>query len=247
MKKLTAKQKKIVDIVVTCIEVVIVLIGIIISAIVISNPIISSGEVSGGKIKLMPVLSDSMAGNEKTSFKKGDLVIAKTPDDVRALAVGDIITFKYNINGVDVLNTHRIIEVLPGADGKADTYITHGDNNPVGSNETVNPNAVLAVYTTHLKGVGKAIFWLQNSTNFLLVIVLPLALLFIYNIVMFVRMLMQWKMEKVASANNGAATVDEEEIKRKAIEEYLASQAKATDKESSEGEAAGAEENKTEE
>ena len=51
----------------------------------------------------------------------------------------------------------------------------------------------------------------------------------IYNIVMFVRMLMQWKMEKVASANNGAATVDEEEIKRRAIEEYIAEQNKKSE------------------
>ena len=233
MKKMTAKQKKITDIVITCIEVVVVLLGIIISAIVIANPIVDSGEVSGGKVKLLPVLSDSMAGSEKTSFKKGDLVVAKTPKDVRGLKVGDIITFKYNINGTEVLNTHRIIEVVADSDGKANTYVTHGDNNPAGSNEIVNPNEVLAVYKTHLKGVGSAINWLQKPTNFLLVIVLPLAILFIYNIVMFVRMLMQWKMEKAAAdaVNNAPAApvIDEEEIKRKAIEEYLASKGEKSD------------------
>ncbi len=224
MKKLTAKQKKIIDIVVTSIEVVVVIIGIVISAIVIANPNMGSAEVSDGGIKLLPVLSDSMDGDEKDSFAKGDLVIAKTPKDVRNLEVGDIITFKYTVNGKEILNTHRIVERNNGADGLADNYVTHGDNNPSTMTESVNPNAVLAVYSTHLKGVGAAISWLQDPTHFLLVIVLPLALLFIYNIIMFVRMLMQWKLEKAAANAPVATPIDEEEIKRKAIEEYLASQ-----------------------
>lgn len=234
MKKLNPKQKKIVDIVVTAIEVVVVLIAITISAIVIANPKITSAEVSGGSTKLLPVLTGSMAGDKKDSFKEGDLVVAKKPKDVFKLEEGQIITFKGSINGYDALITHRIIEVIKDSDGNAQTYITHGDANPEGSNETVNPYNVLAVYKTHLKGVGKAINWLQQPTNFLLVIVLPLGLLFIWNIVMFVRMLMQWKLEKAGvNGSKSNAALDEEEIKRKAIEEYLAKQSeeKQEDKE----------------
>lgn len=220
-----SKQKKIIDIVVTCIEVIIVIIAITISAIVISNP--SSNDVTGKGIKLLPVLSDSMKGEGKDNFQEGDLVIAKTPKDVFALEKGQIITFNYSINGYDVLNTHRIVDVQKDSSGKPLTYITHGDNNPEGSYESVNPYNVVAVYTGKIKGMGAAITWLQDSTHFLLIIVLPLAVLFIYNIVMFVMMLMRWKVEKAKqSVATAPATeaIDEEAIKKKAIEEYLAAQ-----------------------
>ena len=227
MKKLTQKQKRIIDVVVMSVEVVVVILAIILSAIIIANPISSTAEVSKGKTKLLPVLTDSMTGNQKDSFDAGDLVIAETPKDKYALEVGQIITFPYRrSDGVLILNTHRIVKKDVDANGKAVTYYTKGDK-AVNEEytEEVNANDVLAVYKTHLKGVGKAITWLQTPTNFLLVIVLPLALLFLYNVFMFVRMIMQWKVEKAkkeASATAGA--IDEEEIKKKAIEEYLAAQ-----------------------
>ena len=162
----------------------------------------------------------------KTRFKEGDLVIAKTPENNRTLKVGDIVTYVGNVNGYEALITHRIVEVIDNDnDGLMDSYVVMGD--VVTAKETLNPNNVLAVYKTHLKGVGKAINWLQNPTNFLLVIVIPLALLFIYNIILVVRMVMEFKMAKVkeeATNTESAVVIDEEEIKRKAIEEYLAKQ-----------------------
>ncbi|NCA91734.1 hypothetical protein EOM82_00560 [bacterium] len=229
MKKITPKQKKILDIVVTVLQVALVVVAITISAIVIANPVISTNEVSKGTTKLLPVLTNSMDGEAKDSFAKGALVIAKKPKDVLSLEVGQIVTFVGTVNGSEALITHRIVEVISDEDGKAVTYTTHGDNNPEDMKETVNPYKVLAVYSSHLDGVGSAILWLQTPTNFLLVIVLPLVLLFVYNIIMFVRMIMQAKVEKVkedALGTGSNVTVDEEEIKRKAIEEYLASQKK---------------------
>lgn len=247
MKKLTLtpKQKKIIDIVVTSVEVVVVLIAIIASAIIIANPNPVSANVAKGGVKLLPVLTGSMDGDYKDSFKEGDLVIAGNPKDVLQLKEGQIITFKGSINGYDALITHRIIEVVRDSDGNALTYITHGDANPEGSNETVNPYNVLAVYKSHLKGVGKSISWLQEPTHFLLIIVLPLGLLFLWNIAMFIRMIFQWKMEKVKA--NGGGAIDEEEIKRKAIEEYLASQNGAESKDEEENKDEGENEAKEEE
>ena len=234
--KLTPKQKKIVDITVTCLQVAIIILAITVSAIVIANPITSSATVGEGKTKLLPVLTGSMNGKDeyyettgfdiKTRFKEGDLVIAKTPENNRTLKVGDIVTYVGNVNGYEALITHRIVEVIDNDnDGLMDSYVVMGD--VVTAKETLNPNNVLAVYKTHLKGVGKAINWLQNPTNFLLVIVIPLALLFIYNIILVVRMVMEFKMAKVkeeATNTESAVVIDEEEIKRKAIEEYLAKQ-----------------------
>lgn len=230
--KLTPKQRKIIDIVVTSLQVAIILIAITVSAIVIANPIASSATLGEGNTKLLPVLSDSMKGEDsyyaetgfdiKTRFQKGDLVIAKNPENKRTLNKGDIVTYVGNVNGYEALITHRIVGVVDiDNDGLADTYEILGDANTV--KEYLNPNEVLAVYTTHLKGVGAAINWLQDSTHFLLVIVIPLVALFIYNIILVVRMIMEAKMAKVQAASAEVSAIDEEEIKRKAIEEYLAS------------------------
>lgn len=228
-KTLSPKAKKIIDITLVVIQILIVLLAIVISAIVIANPVSTSAEVGSGKTKLLPVLTDSMNGDKEDSFAKGDLVVAVTPENVRTLEVGQIITFVGKVNGYDALITHRIVEVRLGENGLADTYVTRGDANPDSALEYVNPNNVLAVYKYHLKGVGAAINWLQQPTNFLLVIILPLAILFIYNIVIFIRMIVQAKLAKAAESSS-AAPLDEEEIKRKAIEEYLASQNLSSDK-----------------
>jgi signal peptidase len=227
-KKLTPKQKKIIDISITALQIAIVLVAIIISAIVIANPIVTSGKVSNSKTKLLPVLSDSMNGPYEDSFKTGDLVIAATPKDKFALEKGDIITYVGPVNGKEELITHRIVDVAY-LDGKANTYFTLGDAQPRDATPVaINPHDVLAVYKYHINGVGKAINWLQDDKNFLFVIVLPLIALFIYNIIMFVRMIMQNKLEKVKEATaNSAPVIDEEEIKRRAIEEFLAKQAQA--------------------
>lgn len=224
-KKLTTKQKKIIDVSVTCLQIAVVIVAIVISIIVIANPIVSSAKVTKSRTKLLPVQSNSMDGSFEDSFKKGDLLIAKTPKDPLALEVGDIITYVGAVEGFEALITHRIVEVKWDEQGKAETYYTLGDAESRDNQATaINPYDVLAVYQSHLKGVGKAIDWLQDDTHFLLVVVLPLIALFVYNIIAFVRVIMQGKMEKLKLAAENAPVMDEEEIKRKAIEEYLSKQ-----------------------
>lgn len=223
MNKLTEKQKKILNIVVTSLQIVVIVLAITLSAIVLANPNIANAEIGDNKTKLLPVLTNSMDGDKPDSFKEGDLVIAKVPKDADALEVGDIITFKTTKDGVQVLNTHRIVkkDVVQGEV----FFKTKGD--APGLDEDILPvpaNEVLAVYSSHWKNVGGMIFWLQQPTNFFLVIVLPLVLLFVYNIILFVRMLMLAKLKQ--AEEDKAVGVDEEAIKQKAIEEYLASKEK---------------------
>lgn len=222
---LTPGQKKALNIVVTCVQIAIVLITITISIIVLVNPSSGTGEVAEGKVKLLPVLTNSMKGTNKDSFSKHDLVIAQKPKDPKALEVGQIITFRETIGGTVQLNTHRIISKTQVGDEVI--YTTKGDNNILADGGVVGDKDVLAVYKYHLKGVGGAIAWLQKPTNFLLVIILPLAVLFIYNVVLFVRILMQAKLAKLEEEKAALLAIDEEEVKRKAIEEYLAKQAQS--------------------
>ena len=259
-KNMNEKQKKIVNVTVTVVQIVAVLIAVTASIIILVNP--AQGQASDASTKLLPVLSDSMKGSEEfyaknpdwKGFQEGDLLIARKPNgkkfDAEKLEVGDIITFELTIGGQTELCTHRIIEAGTDAHGNV-YYYTKGDANPIRDSVVLRPDDVIAIHTGTLKGVGSAINWLQTPKNFFLVIVLPLILLFVYNIVLFIKMLMEQKAEKTAAQvkaqveSQATAVIDEEEIKRKAIEEYLAKQAQAeaqTENQASDNNSTGEEE-----
>ena len=245
MNKLNEKQKKILNIAVIALQIAAVLVAVIFSSIVLANPNVANAEIGEGRTKLLPVLTNSMAGDKDDSFKEGDLVIAKEPKNADELNVGDIITFKINIGGVDQLNTHRIVHKDVDGQGKV-WFNTQVDNELSQDPGFVYAEDVLAVYSSHWKNVGSMIFWLQKPTNFFLVIVLPLILLFIYNIILFVRMLMLAKLKK-EEEERGSIAVDEEAIKQKAIDEYLAKkekEEKAAEQKAVEKEKKPAEDNK---
>ena len=86
---------------------------------------------------------------------------------------------------------------------------------------------VLAVWEGGKIGfIGTVVKFLQDPLAFGLIILLPLVLLFAYNIFLIVKMIIADKTAKAReeALNEVRATqLDEEEIKRKAIEEYLAS------------------------
>ncbi|MBO4584967.1 MAG: signal peptidase I [Clostridia bacterium] len=156
-------------------------------------------------------------------FNAGDIIIGKklTTDEMKSLKVGDVITFKTTLAGTNQegLNSHRIVEVQGSGDSVV--YVTRGDNNLGEDTEPVGWEKVICVYTgTRLPGLGKVLDFLQTSTGFLVVIVIPLVLFFIYELIVFIR-----KFLKVKNAGKKQITAaDEEAIKQKAIEEYLKAQ-----------------------
>jgi signal peptidase len=226
VSKLNEKQKKILNIIITVAQVVLVLVAVVASIIILVNP--TGATIREKGITLMPVLSDSMDGDQEDSFKEGDLLIVHAPDakkyDPTKLVVGDIITFEWTVAGQKIYNTHRIVDV--DVFGDSVVYTARGDNPNILATDTqvVPANKVLGICTGSLKGVGKTISFLQTPLYFLLVILLPLALLFIYNIVLFVKMIMEQKLAKVGAL--GGSEEDETARKQRIIDEYLASQQK---------------------
>lgn len=81
--------------------------------------------------RIVTVLSGSM---EPTLATHGMAVCDMTGDDYE---VGDIIVFKQNVEGVNILVIHRIIEITD--DG---SYRTKGDNNPSADEWIVNKDQV---------------------------------------------------------------------------------------------------------
>ena len=78
-----------------------------------------------------------------------------------------------------------------------------------------------------LNGVGGVITWMQQPTNFFFVIIVPLILLFGYNVWIVISYVIETKTAKARklaleeAKAGGISKEEEEEIKKKAIEEYL--------------------------
>lgn len=121
------------------------------------------------------VKSPSMA----PTFNEGDLIIIKACD-VKKLVEGDVITFHTIINNEFALNTHRIINIVDN--GVARSYTTKGDNNAMADTHMISDGDIVGKYVTRLPAMGKFMAFLSGSTGFLLVIVLPMLLFFIYQV-----------------------------------------------------------------
>ena len=121
----------------------------------------------------------------------GDLVVGKMVKDPSALRKGDIITYWTVINGERVLNTHTIYEIYDG--GEHCIFRTKGDNNTTVDAITVHESEVVSQYVFRIPGLGKVFDYLQTSTGFLLIIVLPVFLFFLYHLIQFFRVLFEYQ------------------------------------------------------
>lgn len=233
-EKPMSKGKKALNIALVVLQVAIVIVAIAFSvSILLSTGYESNTDFGKSSIRLMPVLTDSMAGDEEDSFKAGDLIIVKSAEkvDLSTLKVGDIITYLDNVGGDLQFVTHRIIDIKESEMSSGTVireYITRGDaeDPDTAITKTLYAGDIKGVYVGKLAGVGSAVFWLQDPTHFFLVIMLPLILLLLYNAYLVVRIVMEAKLKKqreqlIGATSEGAVILDEEEIKRRAVEEYI--------------------------
>ena len=183
----------------------------------------------------LTVESDSMS----PTFKKDDLIITKKIKDLYDLKEGDVITFYTIIEGRRALNTHRIVEV-----NKTDSsisFVTRGDNNSIDDSIPVNAVDIVGKWTgARLKGFGKAMDFLRTKKGFFICIIIPLTLFFLFELYKFIVVLIDAKKSDITEE-------DEEEIKRKAVEEYIAAQKAKEAEAAKDGEATGAAEDASEE
>ena len=124
----------------------------------------------------MVVETDSMA----PTFLSGDLILIKKCDTA-SLNEGDIICFHTIINNEYALNTHRIQSIVE--QGGARSYTTLGDNNNgIADTHVISDGDIVGKYVGKVQKLGTVMDFLSGSTGFLLVIVLPMLLFFIYQI-----------------------------------------------------------------
>ncbi len=157
------------------------------------------------------------------TYEVGDMVfMEKLSDEEKTkLTEKDIITFRVDLDGDGKreLNTHRIVRI------EGNSIYTKGDHPD--APEDTNPVAygdIIGKCTEKGKigGLGGVMNFLRSSLGFFLCVVLPMLLFFLYELYNFISLLVARK-----AANAPVSAETEEEIKRKAIEEYLAQQAAA--------------------
>lgn len=138
-------------------------------------------------IRVLSIQTDSMY----PVMVSGDLIFATGVSDSSDLEVGDIITYWTVIEGERALNTHRITEIYDG--GGYLIFATKGDNNTAEDSLTVHESEVVGKYVGKISGVGKVFDYLQTSTGFLLIVVIPVFLFFIFHLVQFFHVLFEYQ------------------------------------------------------
>jgi signal peptidase len=174
----------------------------------------SANVASLAGITPMIVESDSMS----PTFLAGDLIIIQSCDPA-TLEEGDIITFHTIINNEYALNTHRI-EQLTDQDGIR-SYVTKGDNNDIADTHVIADGDIVGKYVTRLPKVGKVLEVLSSSAGFLIIIVLPMLLFFVYQVYHLIMVSIQLK-KAVALEDSAAQLSQQEELERTRAEAQAA-------------------------
>lgn len=156
----------------------------------------------------LTVQTDSM----KPAFSSGDLIIIKKCDP-DTLEVGDIVTFHTIIENQYALNTHRIKEITE--ENGIKNYVTKGDNNVLEDTHIITGADIAGKYVTKIPIFGKLINFISGTVGFLVCIVFPLLIFFIYQIYQLIMIAIE--MKKAVAAEEAVSV--EEEKARKALEE----------------------------
>ena len=201
---------------------VVLVVAIVIAAFATYTSFVSSsgnGVPSILGLRVFSIQTESMY----PTLKPGDLIIDKGIKATSTLQVGDIITYWTVINGERVLNTHRITQIYDG--GGHLIFETKGDNNSISDSLTVHESEVVGIYSSRISGVGKVFDYLQTSTGFLIVVVVPVFLFFLYYLIQFFRVLFEYQNVKNRikyEQERGRAEDFLDEEKRKAAEAHQA-------------------------
>ena len=196
----------------------------------------------------------AQSGSMTGTFEAGDNIWVRIANDkkIEKLKVGDIITFydediAYTLNEFGLaddgtsLNTHRIVDIKENADGSK-TYICQGDylkgtpqeydstkENNTGI-QNVKAKDIKAIYTKNMgKGMTAVFKFAKSSLGFGLCIVLPTALLLVYEVVMLIRNLMTLNKEKIEAkmAEDKASQQEDLELQKQRMREELLAELRA--------------------
>lgn len=214
------------------------------------------------------VLSDSMTGDNEDSFNTGDMIIVKIANkkNISKLEVGNIVTFydyrlASNKGAGSALDTHRIV-YIDKTNNDSYVYYTVGDKiakqlnfdasklnadnyltilNSLGSNnyQAFGFTEIRGIYSGKWSGFGKTIQTINN--HFIAIIIVPVAILLVFEIGVLVLNIMRAREEKLKLemketsqelANQETISADEKEkLKAELRAELLKEMLKESDNE----------------
>lgn len=225
-----SKVKKIIN---TIVDIIVVLI-LIVSILVVVLSLTSKSQGVPNILGIAPLSVESYSMED--TINKGDLIFCEVIEELEyEFEVGDIVTFPITIDGVDTLNTHRIVEVIE--DEGITYYRTQGDNPETNSEpdeELQTSYTILAKYTgKKIPAVGNFLSFIRTQLGFFLCVLLPMIIFFIYEAIRVVMNIVAYNKEKALAEAKEAVQSAEltEEQKQRAIEEYLKSLGQNSDSE----------------
>lgn len=149
------------------------------------------------------VLTGSMEGEAEDSIRTHSLITVRTvPEDEQEareffaeLEVGDIITFYDTSAGAqELVVTHRITEIRQA--GGSYAYVTKGDANATHDAAAVLPSEVIGVVTGSNYAAGAFLYFLTSRTGIVVFLIVPAALIMIYEIFNIARMVSRDRQRK---------------------------------------------------
>ena len=203
------------------------------------------------------VLSDSMTGDNTDSFNTGDMIIVKIANkkNISKLEVGNIVTFydyrlASNKGAGSALDTHRIV-YIDKTNNDSYVYYTVGDKiakqlnfdasklnadnyltilNSLGSNnyQAFGSTEIRGIYSGKWSGFGKTIQTINN--HFIAIIIVPVAILLVFEIGVLVLNIMRAREEKLKLemketsqelANQETISADEKEKLKAELRAFL--------------------------
>ena len=224
--KLDPKTKKTLNAVIITIQVLIIVVCIVFSIVLLVSSMGNKEGKLNDIINLMPVMSDSMVGDNPDSFNIDDLILVKklSDEDKKNLKVGDIVTFKVYDQTLQakIYKSHRIVKICQEGDPEwnkcdvvtqgdaAQKYIDQDPTNIANYQDYLRYSQIEGIYTGKIPKVGGAITFIKQPAAFFGLIVTPLALLMLYNIFVIIRGVTKAKDEK------HKAELEESEAKHRA-------------------------------
>lgn len=122
------------------------------------------------------------------TLKTGDLIIVKAIDP-SSLKVDDIISYYDTIDGENVIKTHRIVSII---DDSTRLYTTRGDNNDVEDNYVLTEVDIIGKYQNiRIPLLGYIIDFFKSKWGFLLFIIIPLAIIFLVQLVGLIKLIVE--------------------------------------------------------
>ena len=144
--------------------------------------------VGGSQLRL--VLTGSMEGSEEDSIRTNSVITVKTvPEDAEqarefmdSLEVGDVITFYDTSLGASALVvTHRIVGITDNGNGGV-SFTTKGDANDSPDPSPVDEGDVIGVVTGSNYPLGAFLTFLTSATGIVVCLIIPAAIIMIYEI-----------------------------------------------------------------